>query len=143
MLGKLQNYPSSTSLLNAETDGKQVKNPLKYLLNTRWSKKTFLDSTSISDTNNNSDLSLGNTSATFSSKFFNEDLTYRFKDLQSANQQLLTSERNTRLIGGLAPNKTILNFNDKGSSINSLLYNTSSKSLTNPQYALYSSSALE
>lgn len=32
---KLLNYPSSTALLNAETDAKQVKNTFKYLLNTR------------------------------------------------------------------------------------------------------------
>jgi hypothetical protein len=32
---KLLNYPSSTSLLNAETDSKHVKNSFKYLLNNR------------------------------------------------------------------------------------------------------------
>ena len=34
-LSKLLNYPSSTSLLSAETDSKQLSNPFKYLLNNR------------------------------------------------------------------------------------------------------------
>ena len=139
---KLLNYPSSTALLNAETDAKQVKNTFKYLLNTRWSKKTFLNNNGMIDSNNNPDTLMGAKATTFSSKFFNEDLTYRFKDLQSSNQQLLTSERNTRLISGLTPNKTILNFNDKGSSLNSLLHSTSSNSLANTQYTLYNNNVL-
>lgn len=85
---------------------------------------------------------MGAAATTFSSKFFNEDLTYRFKDLQSSNQQLLTSERNTRLINGLTPNKTILNFNDKGNSLNSLLHGASSSSLANTQYTLYNNNVL-
>jgi hypothetical protein len=131
---KLINYPSTTSLLGSETDSKRVANPFKYLLNSKWSKKNFLD-------NNNSDI-LNANDTTFTTKFFNEDLVYRFKDLQSSNQQLLTSDRNTRLINNLTPNKTILNFNDKGSNLNSLIHNSVSKSLTNTQETLYSKSAL-
>lgn len=34
-LNKLLNYPTTTSLLNSETDAKQTKNPFRYLLNNR------------------------------------------------------------------------------------------------------------
>jgi hypothetical protein len=131
-LNKLVNYPTSTSLLSAETDAKQLSNPFKYLLNNRWSKKSFLTN-DISDNYNNQ---------TFSSKFFNEDLTYRFKDLKSSNQQLLTSDRNTRLIGGLSPNKTILNFSDKGNNLNSIVHQNVSKTLGNASASIFSAGAL-
>ena len=127
-LTKVINYPTSTSLLSAENDSKQLSNPFKYLLNNRWSKKNFLD-----DTNNQ----------TYSAKFFNEDLTYRFKDLKSSNQQLLTSDRNTRLLGSLSPNKTILNFNDKGNNLNSLLHQNVTGNLGNVNATVFSSNTLD
>ena len=130
-LNKLVNYPTSTSLLSAETDAKQLANPFKYLLNNRWAKKNFINDT----------LSSLETS-TFSTKFFNEGLVYRFKDLKSSNQQLLTSDRNTRLINNISSSKTILNFNDKGNNLNSLVYNNLSTSLGNNQSQLFNSSGL-
>lgn len=126
-LQKLVNYPTTTSLFSAETDSKQLNNSFKYLLNNKWTKKTFVG-------NNLGD---SDSTQTFSAKFFNEDLSYRFKDLKSSNQQLLTSDRNTRLINGLAPSKTLLNFNDKGSNLNSLIYNNVSESLGNTSTSLF------
>jgi len=131
-LSKMINYPTSTSLLSAENDSKQLSNPFKYLLNNRWSKKNFLGGNT-ADNNNQ----------TFSSKFFNEDLTYRFKDLKSSNQQLLTSDRNTRLISTLTPNKTILNFNDKGNNLNSLIHQNVTNTLGNVGSSIFTSNALD
>ena len=131
-LEKLVNYPTTTSLLSSETDAKQLNNSFKYLLNNRWSKKTF-----VSNNVNESD-----SVQTFSSKFFNEDLAYRFKDLKSSNQQLLTSDRNTRLINSLSPSKTLLNFNDKGSNLNSLIHNNVSESLGTNSTSIFNSANL-
>ena len=131
-LEKLVNYPTTTSLLSSETDGKQLNNSFKYLLNNRWAKKTFI----------NNNINDSDSVQTFSSKFFNEDLSYRFKDLKSSNQQLLTSDRNTRLINNLTPSKTILNFNDKGSNLNSLIHNNISESLGTNSANLFNSSNL-
>jgi hypothetical protein len=35
------NFPSKNSLLSAENDAKQFKNPFKFALNNKWSKKNF------------------------------------------------------------------------------------------------------
>jgi hypothetical protein len=78
--------------------------------------------------------------ANFSSKFFNEDLSYRFKDLKSSNQQLLTSDRNSRLIGALSPNKTIFNFSDKGNNLNSLIHQNVTNNLGSSIASIYNSS---
>lgn len=131
-LQKLVNYPTTTSLLSAEIDSKQLNNSFKYLLNNRWAKKTFIGNS----------VNEPDSAQTFSSKFFNEDLSYRFKDLKSSNQQLLTSDRNTRLINGLAPNKTLLNFNDKGSNLNSLIHNNVAESLGSSSTPLFNAANL-
>lgn len=131
-LEKLVNYPTTTSLLSSETDSKQLNNSFKYLLNNRWAKKTFI----------NNSIGESESVQTFSSKFFNEDLAYRFKDLKSSNQQLLSSDRNTRLINGLTPSKTLLNFNDKGSNLNSLIHSNISNSLGSNSTSLFNSANL-
>jgi len=67
-------------------------------------------------------------------------LSYRFKDLKSSNQQLLTSDRNLRLINTLSPNKTILNFSEKGNNLNSLIYQNVSNTLGSDIANVYNSS---
>lgn len=132
-LGKLIQYPTSTGFLSAESDSKQLSNPFKYLLNNKWSKKTFINNRFVSN----------NESSNFSSKFFNEDLSYRYKDLKSSNQQLLTSDRNIRLINNLTPNKTTLNFSEKGNNLNSLIYQNFSNSLGSSAINLFNLSNIE
>ena len=130
-LMKLINYPTITSLISSETDAKKFKNSFKYLLSAKWGKKTFLSNDALRVEN-----------LPFVSKFFNEGLAYRFKDLKSSNQQFLTSDRNTRLLNTLSPNKTILNFNEKGNNLNSTVYSSVVNSTSNPQERLFGSASL-
>jgi hypothetical protein len=131
-VSKLLNYTTSTSLLNADSDGSHSTDPLKYFLNNRYSKKKFLANPV--DNHNN---------PTYGSAITSDALSYRFKDLKSSNQQLLTSDRNTRLINSITPNKSMFNLNDKSNNLNSLIHQNVTQSLANTHSALFNSSALK
>jgi len=131
-LSKLLNYPSLTSVLNSESDGTHSTDPLKYFLNNRYSKKKFL--VNPIDNHNNPN---------YGSLLTNGASIYRFKDLRSSNQQLLTSDRNTRLINSITPNKSMLNLSDKSSNLNSLIYQNAAQSLANTHASFFNSSALK
>lgn len=131
-LSKLLNYTTVTSVLNSDSDGPHSADPLKYFLNNRHTKKRFL--TNPLESHNN---------PTFGSAVTNESLSYRSKDLKSPNQQLLTSDRNTRLINTLVPNKTMFNFSDRSTNLNSLIHQKIAGSLANSHAKLFASSTLK
>jgi len=76
------------------------------------------------------------------SKFFNESLSYRFKDMKSSGQQLLTSDRNSRILDSLNPTTTTLNFTEKDNNLNSLIYKSTQNSIGNTQAQFANSSFL-
>ena len=130
-LTKLLSYPSVATMVDSETDTKSVDNPMKQLLKSKWGKKVFIKDGVLPEANLSS-----------SSEIFNEPLLYRYKDLKSSNQQFLTSDRSSRQLNALSPNKTITNFNEKDNNLASTLSQNLETTSGNPHYNFYESSKL-
>jgi heme/copper-type cytochrome/quinol oxidase subunit 2 len=136
------NFLSKNGLLSSETDSKQFKNPLKYALNQKWSKKNFLNSSWSLDGNAKSEISSASPISNFSTKFSNQELSPRFKDLKSPGTSLLTSERNVRLVNNFALGKTNKNFDSSNNNLTTNLYNNFNTSVSGLQEHMFNSMSL-
>ena len=141
-----QNYthfPSKNSFLSAENDAKQFKNPFKFALNNKWSKKNFTNLTWSNDAVAEHEVSLPSPMARFSTKFSNESLSFRFKDLKSPGTSLLTSERNARMVDQFASGKTQLNATSNANNLNAVVENGTTGSVAGLQQSLFNSAAVK
>lgn len=75
----------------------------------------------------------------FSTKFSNESLSFRFKDLKSPGTALLTSERNTRLVDQFASGKTQLNTTSSANNLNAVVENGTMGAVAGLQQNLFNS----
>ena len=142
----LTNYLSfidKNSLLSSENDANQSSNPLKYVLNNKWNKKIFLNQKWINTSITDSDISTVSSLSNFSTKFLNNEVSPRFKDLKSAGTALLPSERNTRLLNSFTTNKTNLNYGSGDNNFDSLINSTNSATSSNLQETLFNSSTTQ
>jgi hypothetical protein len=132
--------PNTASVLSAENDSKQYYNSFKFLLNSKFKKKSIQNFNSLLNDNTSTNLLTNDTSNTFSSNLYNTENNLKFKDYKSSNAQFLGSERTVRLLNNISsnsykwnlsasPNTTSLlssNLMDYGSAQNSLYMNASS-----------------
>ena len=137
------NFLDKNSLLSAENDSKQFKNPFKYALNNKWSKKNFTNLNWSNDVNVNHEISTSSPLTRFSTKFSNESLSFRFKDLKSPGTALLTSERNTRLVNQFASGKSTPNFSSSENNLNAVVQNSLTNSVSGAQQSLANSATLK
>ena len=79
----------------------------------------------------------------FSTKFSNESLSFRFKDLKSPGTALLTSERNTRLVDQFASGKTQLNATASANNLNAVVENGTNGAVSGLQQSLFNSAAVK
>jgi len=135
------NFPSKNSLLSAENDAKQFKNPFKFALNNKWSKKNFTNLAWSNDLTTTSEVLSPSPMSRFSTKFSNESLSFRFKDLKSPGTSLLTSERNARLVDQFASGKTQLNAISSDNNLNAVVENGTTGSVSGLQQNLFNSAA--
>jgi hypothetical protein len=118
-------------MIDSETDSKSVGNSMRQLLSTKQGKRVFVKDGSLSEVDFSS-----------SSEMFNKPLLYRFKDLKSPNQQFLTSDRSSRQLNSLTPNKTIANFNEKDNNLSSNISQGMETALGNTHQNMYGMSNL-
>jgi hypothetical protein len=136
-------FDEKPSFLNSENDNNQLTNPLKYALNNKWSKKNFLNDKWSTSEISNQEITSASPLSTFSSKFLNETISPRFKDLKSSGTAFLPSERNTRLIGNLSSTKSNLNYNTEDNNLTTIIQSTNSNNSNNLQEALFNSSNIQ
>lgn len=96
--------PSILSVLNAETDSKQLSNTFKFSLNFRHKKKLLWDLQNVMSNLGTEDLTSPNATTKFISQVYNTENLFKFKDLKSSNAQFLGSERTVRLLNNLNSN---------------------------------------
>jgi heme/copper-type cytochrome/quinol oxidase subunit 2 len=96
--------PNFASVLSAENDSKQYSNAFKFLLNSKYKKKSIQNYNSLLNTNTNLLLSSNEPHSTFSSSLYNTENNLKFKDYKSSNAQFLGSERTVRLLNNISSN---------------------------------------
>jgi len=135
-------YKDKSSLLSAESDAKQISNPLKYSFWAKFSKKSFLGKTWSNTNLDNSDLANNTPLTNLTSKIQNNNLSYRFKDLKSGNLSYLTGERNVRLVDNVPTRKTNTNLTSTQNNLNALIQNNISNTISNASENLFLNSSL-
>jgi hypothetical protein len=132
--------PNTASVLSAENDSKQYYNSFKFLLNSKFKKKSIQNLNLLLNDNVSNNLLISDPSNMFSSTLYNTENSLKFKDYKSSNAQFLGSERTVRLLNNISsnsykwnlsasPNTTSLlssNLMNYGSAQNSLYTNASS-----------------
>ena len=113
----LTNYTTKTTYLASESDMKSNSNSLKYLLTDKDSGKHLISSSSINDSNSINDFVLNSDIYFFNTNLLNNNISYRFLNLKSPDQGILSSERNVRLLKDLNPTKFNPNFNYRNNNI--------------------------
>ena len=88
------------------------------------------------------DLNTLNPLALFSSKLFNKEGLSKFKNLKSDDLQLLSSERNPRLLGNYNSNTHTHNFTKYGNNQESITSNLQNLNTGQDQYNVYGLSQL-
>jgi hypothetical protein len=96
--------PNATSVLSAENDSKQYYNTFKFLLNSKFKKKSVPNYNLLLHNDSSSNLSLNDSSNLFSSTMYNTENNLKFKDYKSSNAQFLGSERTVRLLNNVSSN---------------------------------------
>jgi hypothetical protein len=136
-------YPTLNSFIGLETDSKQVANTLRYADNSVLKKKKLLYkewlNTSLST---KTDLNTLNPLLRFSSKLFNKEGLSKFKNLKSDDLQLLSSERNPRLLGNYNSNIHTSNFTKYDNNLTSTTSNLQNLNTGQDQYNVYGLSQL-
>jgi hypothetical protein len=133
-------FLEKNSLLSAENDSPQVSNPLKYALNSKWNKKSFLNSKWINTSLVDHEITALSPISNFSTKLLNEEVSPRFKDLKSAGTSFLPSERNSRLLNNLNSTKSNMNYSGNGNTLTTLVTSSNASSSQNLQEVLFDSS---
>jgi heme/copper-type cytochrome/quinol oxidase subunit 2 len=136
-------FVSKNSLLSSENDSKQFKNPMKYALNQKWNKKSFVNSNWSVENNSKHEIDSASPITNFSTKFSNQELSPRFKDLKSAGTSLLTSERNVRLVNNFSLGKSNSNFESGSNNLTTNLQNNFDTSVSGLQQHLFNSMSLD
>jgi hypothetical protein len=139
-LGKIQdlvNYPTKTSMVDANTDSKGVVNNFKYTLNTKLGKKNFIDSVIINSNTLKDDFIINDNGLNYTTDLTNKPLSYRFLDLKPASSTLLASERNVRLLNNLNPTKVNSNFSTEENNLNSIVSSSLDNNLSLNQEDLF------
>jgi hypothetical protein len=88
------------------------------------------------------DLNTLNPLSLFSSKLFNKEGLSKFKNLKSDDLQLLSSERNPRLLGNYNSNTYTHNFTKYGNNQESTTFNLQNLNTGQDQYNIYGLSQL-
>jgi hypothetical protein len=132
--------PNLFSVLSTENDSKQYSNTFKFVLNTKYKKKSiqnfdFLLSSSLNPDITNQNLNPNNM---FYKNLYNTTTNYKFKDCKSSNAQFLGSERTVRLLNNLNSNSYKWNISATSNLPTSLTQNL--LEYGNSQNYLYSSS---
>lgn len=132
--------PSILSVLNAETDSKQLSNTFKFSLNFRHKKKLIWDLQNAMSNLGTENLTSPNATTKFISQVYNTENLFKFKDLKSSNAQFLGSERTVRLLNNLNSNSYKWNSSSHTNTADS----TSSRvhSYGNNQSMIYNSSLM-
>jgi hypothetical protein len=142
----MKNYTSYTAkngLLSSENDSKQFKNPMKYALNQKWNKKNFINANWSNEGTSKYEIESASPVTNFSTKFSNQELSSRFKDLKSPGTSLLTSERNVRLVNNFNLSKSNKNFESGSNNLTTNLRNNFDNSVAGLQEHLFTSMSLD
>jgi hypothetical protein len=127
-LNTTNTYPTLKDSLNSETDSKKPSNPIKSSTYASQKKNLLYKDWVELNTLTQTDLTLPNPLTHFVSELFNKESVTKFKNLKSNDLQLLSSERNTRLLGNYNSTNYSHNFskynNDVSSISNKLAINT-------------------
>jgi hypothetical protein len=139
-LNTANSYPLLKSFSDIETDSKKNLNPVKAYNNANFKKKNLLYTDWLSSTTlTQTDLVSSNPLSSYVSDIFNKESVSKFKNLKSNDLQLLSSERNVRLLGNYNSPNYNHNFSKYGndaSSINEQLKNLHSTTNQNSLYTL-------
>jgi hypothetical protein len=92
------------SILGAENDSKQYPNTFKYLLNSRFKKKSIPNLGLLFSGDNVGSIQNLNNNNLFINSIFNTENNLKFKDYKSSNSQFLGSERTVRLLNNINSN---------------------------------------
>jgi PBP1b-binding outer membrane lipoprotein LpoB len=93
-------FPHLINILGAENDSKQYSNNFKFLLNSKYKKKSINNFDFLFNKTLNNTL-VTDPTTTFSSSVYNTESNLKFKDYKSSNAQFLGSERTPRLLNNL------------------------------------------
>jgi hypothetical protein len=133
-------YPLLKSFTDIETDSKKNLNPIKSHSNQNFKKKNLLYTDWLeSITLDQTDLTTVNPLSSYVSEIFNKESVSKFKNLKSNDLQLLSSERNVRLLGNYNStnyNHNFSKYSNNVSSIDGKLKSTHSTVNQNSTYAL-------
>lgn len=133
-------FLEKNSLLTAENDSTQLNNPLKYALNSKWNKKSFLNTKWVNTSLTDHEITSLSPVSNFSTKFLNEEISPRFKDLKSQGTALLPSERNSRLLNNLNSTKLNSNYTNSENVLTTLINSSNSNSSSNLNEVFFDSS---
>lgn len=117
-------YPTLNSFINSETDSKQTTNTLKFVPQMALKKQKLLYKDWLPE-----QISLGKDTVTFNptnkfaTKLFNKEGISKFKNLKSNDMQLLSNERNPRLLGNFNSNTYTQNFSQTDNNLDSISLN--------------------
>lgn len=117
----LSQYPAKTTLTDNLTDQKAHKNPFKYALTEKNLKTEMSGKDLLSDIYVLNEIETSSNLHQSAAALTNNSVNYRFKDLKSTNLGILSSDRNTRLIGDMFVGKTNRQFDGLTNNLNSLI----------------------
>jgi hypothetical protein len=136
-------YPTLDSFVGLETDSKQPTNAFKYSHNSILKKKKLMYKEWLQpNLSTKSDLSTLNPLSRFTSELFNKELVPKFKNLKSDDLQLLSSERNPRLLGNYNSSAYTHNFSKHENNTTSTDYSSQTSNVGTNQINMYNSSQL-
>jgi hypothetical protein len=136
-------YPTLNSFLGSETDAKQQTNTINFLPQNFLKKQKLLYKDWLPSQNSlYIDTPLFNPTTKFNSNLFNKESLSKFKNLKSNDLQLLSSERNPRLLGNFNTTNYTQNFSKNDNNFNSISSNLKNISLKS-DHQLYNLSDLK
>lgn len=136
-------YPTLDSFVGLETDSKQSTNTFKYSSNSILKKKKLMYKEWLQpNLSMKSDLSTLNPLSRFTSELFNKELVPKFKNLKSDDLQLLSSERNPRLLGNYNSSAYTHNFSKHENNLTSANENYQTSNVGTNQNNMYNLSQL-
>jgi hypothetical protein len=136
-------YPTLKEGLNSETDSKKPSNPIKSSTNLGQKKNLLYKDWLQLNTQTQTDLTSPNPLTYFVSELFNKESVSKFKNLKSNDLQLLSSERNTRLLGNYNSTNYTHNFSKYNNDVSSMKDKLSISSTGSDQYNTYTLSQLK
>jgi hypothetical protein len=142
LLQNITSFPVKTSFLSSESDNKRNSNIFKYLLADNVSSKNLNSIDSSFESNTQSDFTTKFNSYYFSNNLINSNIPYRFIDLKSSNQSILSQDRNVRLLNELNPSKMNLNLASSDNNLNAIINTNLNNTLSSSEVNMGSNSNL-